>query len=1784
MSTTVDLTAAFSGLDAQITRVFDVMMGKTPVLNGPPGPTGPNGPTGPMSATGPRGATGLAGPAGVTGLGLGTTIRGVWSSELSYSLNGGTNPDSVTYNGSLFACIAAVTSPSPPDVDTAHWLRIVAQGATGSVSSVGTDGQFLYNNAGIVAGANFVLYRATGPTGPTGGATGPRAPTVQVAAYVVPTTDGTYDLGATGIQFKDVHFSGSIYNNGTPFQGGVSGLVYRATGPTGPTGGATGPRAPTLQTAAHILPTTDLTFDLGATGLRFRDIYVGGSSIYMGDSVVLTAPNGNLNITSGGITSQLGTNPSGSYKDPLTNVTVTGPIFSMGATGSAGPIILQAGLSATHVLETYTATGPNWAYSQTKTQPGTYEITSIYGPSGPDFNNNGINYIPHVSFNSARGYATGPTGLQDGDIMGAVIFQEKGALRGVIYANKVGPTGSSDSALNVTLGGSSYLTITSTGPTRSGLATGPVGPNIALAAHMYPTTDATYNLGATGYQFKDVHFSGSLYNNGVPFSGGGAATYPVGSYKDPLTNVTVTGPILSMGATGSAGPIILQAGLSPNHVLESYTATGPNLAFSQTKTQPGSYTVNTVYGPSGPDLANNSLIYIPQITFNTSRGYATGPTGLQNGDIMGTIIFKENNTTLGLIGVSKIGPTDSTDVSLTITAGATMIFTSTGPIGPDGGPTGPVGPNIALSGHMYPSEDLAFDLGATGFRFRDIHVGGSSIYMGDSVVLSASATDFSVTTEAGTTSLASATYVPPPPVASAFTPLGAGTTANCIQPQTGTAYAGIFTHMATSANGQYITVIGPGDGSVIYTKTLIMTSSNSGATFTSHVMVSGNSSVYAVAVSESGKYQIVVENDPGKFNSAIFVSSNYGVTWTEVWLNGGCTADFASCAVSETSPNGTPIFVAGGLTQVTSDETPSFIYCRGVPSSFASWAPRVTTYTNPATTNFSVITSVRVSDDGTRLIVLDKGTSGTKTLICYQITSGAVTKVAALDIFNIDITYASLTNPIISNIRSNGGFTLIAQTASGVGADIYSFQYTWSSPGSSPVYTNGSARLIDSNSNGFMVPSQIVTSADGTYQFAICVDTTAGDIHPTNTYISSNSGASWSLIAQNSVSPFNSLNTIAMSSDASITYCLSQADLTLQALRTSLSVGSYAQTTPTAALTYRATGPTGPTGGATGPRAPTTQISSHFLPTTNATYDLGATGIQFKDVHFSGSLYNNGTPFSGGGGGGGTTGLTYRATGPTGPTGGATGPAPEATIQIGTHLVPDKDLTYDLGATGLRFRDMYVGGSTIYLGDTVTLSGSAGTLSVNSAPLMSSTTVPNTGAGGIGVTFSKILEYPDISGIIQTTPGTISMSANGQYISYITGDRTGTTGYIYVSSNYGASFAKSPSDGYSTNTATNAAHGIPMTNLYFSAIAVSSTGQYQTALEYNGGIFCSSDYGQTWRETFAYTWSSTENNWVVSNTTGFGYNLWGGVCISSDGKIQVVWNIGLSSSISDPTMYISNNKIPTTNTDWLQTYTFDVGSNSDIILQCCMSASGDRIIALSGAYTSSYVTTYYIDMTAIKKVTQINLNGTGNGRRFDTITINSTLYLFSNISIQLSSDGSRIGIFARYVNGSDNLGASIRCSWGSANSVFSIIGVNTIMSAYFGSPLKLSMSSDGAVQVVSFGLTNDIPGMYISYNYGVTWSTILNLAALKVEFNFTSANGSYINAFNFSSTNAINQCSSFYQCHSTTPTLTFTNIPYTPTTSGDWPTALVPTTMGGALDTIAKFLKSSYAATWPAFS
>jgi len=872
--------------------------------------------------------------------------------------------------------------------------------------------------------------------------------------------------------------------------------------------------------------------------------------------------------------------------------------------------------------------------------------------------------------------------------------------------------------------------------------------------------------------------------------------------------------------------------------------------------------------------------------------------------------------------------------------------------------------------------------------------------------------------------------------------------------------------MAMSANGQYITAALPSDGGGYYTGTTVAVSIDSGATFTYPTITGSSGAPPSVSVSQSGRYQIIAEYDEGKNDSGILISTNYGTSWSEKFIAGVGAGDFSACAVSETSPSGNPVFIAAGTFPPIGDGPlrSGFVYSR---NSGNTWTT-ITSYTGSGgSTLYGIIASIQISNDGTRLLVIDSAVA-----VCYQLTSGALTQVSYIGVATID--GHDISSLVASNLTSTG-FTIMAQLKS-TGNPIFIFQFSWPTATSTPAFISGSGIRIDSNISGNVNPRQIVSSSDGTYQLAVCNDLLDGT---TNTYLSSNSGASWTLIPQSASSPFNSITFIIMSADARKIYCIcGESGSFTQLLRSCIAAPSFIKSS---AIPY-APALAGTWSNATQPTTLTDAIDTVSYNTLNA--------------------------------------FTYRATGPTGPTGGPTGPYGQPTTQVSTHLVPKNDMTYDLGATGLRFRDLYMGGSTIYLGDSVTLSGSAGTLSVNSAPLVSSSTALNTGAGGVGVTFTPRTLPSPMSG---SNIGNIAMSANGQYLTYIA-STSSFPEYIRVSSDYGANFTT---------------RGGSMRS--YNYVTVSSTGQYQAALVNSNGVYFSSDYGVTWVNVGLSSVSS-----------------WGGIRISTDGQIVIAW-------LTSNQYYITKNIIPTNSNDWSSEgftyFTVDVQ----------MSSNGDRVLQFGTDFMSRYIQGFKVNRS----------EGLAN---LSTSPSNSIqLSGFSSSNISLSGDGTRIGIY-----GSSNISTIIsqQFSWSisGSGSITQVGSNNTIVSGGWYSAFPTAMSSNGAVQLIAGG-QNDSQGAYISYNYGVTWSQIAqssnpNIIGTSWYYILVTSDATYINVFPSPGSTA------WGQCLATSPTIMLTNIPYTPAAPLTWPSAAQPTTIGGALDLIARFFNTNYqfSSSWQSFS
>jgi hypothetical protein len=361
----------------------------------------------------------------------------------------------------------------------------------------GTNGQFTYNSGGTSAGSDKFVYRATGPTGPTGQATGPTGPTIQLGAHLVPTSNATYDLGATGIQFKDVFFSGNLYKNGTVFSGGGGGGGV----PGGPTGAlqyndgtgfsglgifadVPGGNFSKLQSLADPeAATNSIDFTdgeamtiTGTVGITMSDGtyntigFEGGGENYMRIDATsgITLSNGDNSIgmlgNDGIILTCYNQGPGG----PTSNV-----INLLSTENGGNSIYINSGAGNALKLES----GGEFALKIGANEPEAYSVLTYQGPFGA------------CSWQPPSGGVAGTTGQ-------------------FTYNN------------NGISAGSDRFVYRATGPTGpTGQATGPTGPTIQLGAHLVPTSNAMYDLGATGIQFKDVFFSGNLYQNGGAYLG-----------------------------------------------------------------------------------------------------------------------------------------------------------------------------------------------------------------------------------------------------------------------------------------------------------------------------------------------------------------------------------------------------------------------------------------------------------------------------------------------------------------------------------------------------------------------------------------------------------------------------------------------------------------------------------------------------------------------------------------------------------------------------------------------------------------------------------------------------------------------------------------------------------------------------------------------------------------------------------------------------------------------------------------------------------------------------------------------------------------------------------------------------------------------------------------------------------------------------------------------------------------------------------------------------------------
>jgi len=380
----------------------------------------------------------------------------------------------------------------------------------------------------------------------------------------------TGNSGATGstgvIQFSD----------GAGNALGSTGLVYNT--PAGSTA--------SLLLKGDFLPSSTLTYDLGATGQRWRDIYLAGNTIYLGSSQIYTDPSGNLVLRNG-----------------------DGSIFSgggtTGATGAVGPIGVTGATGADGI------TGPT----------GADGVTGIYGQSFLTFIPNGsgavqdgpnsINYSPNIGspyyirpyedfdLTNAGVYAEitcpvlDPTDLINGNSNFFIQVSQQDRLAAVPFSY---PTGGGISTAYV-YKDISYLYI-------DGVLNRTDSTSFTQPVHLEIGNDTNPASGLS-YRFTNI----KMYPIGLSGTSGGVT----GATGADSTVAGPTGPTGADGADGARGPTGADSTVAgPTGPTGAKGSTGPTGADS------------TVAGPTGPTGADG-------ITGPTGAGVA-GPTGATGAD------------------------------------------------------------------------------------------------------------------------------------------------------------------------------------------------------------------------------------------------------------------------------------------------------------------------------------------------------------------------------------------------------------------------------------------------------------------------------------------------------------------------------------------------------------------------------------------------------------------------------------------------------------------------------------------------------------------------------------------------------------------------------------------------------------------------------------------------------------------------------------------------------------------------------------------------------------------------------------------------------------------------------------------------------------------------------------------------------------------------------------------------------------------------------------------------
>ena len=433
--------------------------------------------------------------------------------------------------------------------------------------------------------------------------------------------------------------------------------------------------------AGHIIPATDVTYDLGSATYKFRDLYLSGTTITLGTKTISVTGGGDLNISGTTI-------PNASSGNLATEAYVTTSISNVvdsapGALNTLNELAAALGDDANYATTTTNAIALKADTSSLSTvaTSGLFADLSTrptISLSGNDLTYDGTTIdLTSVGATGATG-AAGATG--DAGAAGAQGIQgiqgpqgDTGTTGAAGSAGAAGADGTSISSgavssgtLTLTMSDASTVTVSgsvngatgASGTNGVGITgTALVGDNLTLTYSNTSVQDVGSVRGPTGT-------TGAAGNDGLSITSGSVSGGTLTLVNSDSSTITVTGNIAGAvgadGATGAAGPTGSAGANGSNGADGNDGAAGAAGATGPAGAGLGDVSVTTASAGSAA-LTYNSGTGVLTFTPPDLSSYLTSETDSQTLSLSGTDLTISGGNTLD---VSSLGGSSYTNASV----------------------------------------------------------------------------------------------------------------------------------------------------------------------------------------------------------------------------------------------------------------------------------------------------------------------------------------------------------------------------------------------------------------------------------------------------------------------------------------------------------------------------------------------------------------------------------------------------------------------------------------------------------------------------------------------------------------------------------------------------------------------------------------------------------------------------------------------------------------------------------------------------------------------------------------------------------------------------------------------------------------------------------------------------------------------------------------------------------------------------------------------------------------